>query len=173
MIEKSDVKKASRGDRSAMEKIYKEYCQFVWNVALKTCGNRELASDAAQEVFIKIFKKLGKFKFKSSLRTWVYRITVNTTLNLLDREKRRQGLELRGSRLDSKESSGNLQARQQVEELLSLLKNDERMLIVLREMEGLSYKEMASATSMNISTVKTKIYRAREKLRKAYRKQLD
>ncbi|MGM0568522.1 MAG: RNA polymerase sigma factor [Elusimicrobiota bacterium] len=168
MILKSDIKKASRKDKRAMKKIYDEYSQFVWNVALKTCGNRSLASDAAQEVFIKIFKKIGKFRFKSSFKTWVYRISVNTTLNIIKKEKRREGLEIKGNFVYTESSSKNLEAKEEVYEMLSLLKEEERMLIVLREIEGLSYKEISTAAGITLAAVKTKIYRSREKLKKIY-----
>ncbi len=168
MITKSDIKRAARGDGAAMEKIYNRYSGFVWNVALKTCLNREIAADAMQEVFLKVFKKLGSFLFRSSLETWIYRITVNATLNLIEKEKRREGLELDFSRLGAQSGESGLENRQTAEELLGCLDPQGRMIIVMREMEGMSYREIASACGMTVSAVKTRIFRAREKMRKEY-----
>ncbi len=170
MITKSDIKKAASGDEAAMEKIYQYYSAFVWNVALKTCLNRDVAADALQEVFIKVFKKLGSFRFYSSLKTWIYRITVNTTLNLIKKEKRREGLELDCTRLKARSGEPDLESKQTAQELLGTLDPEDRILIVMREMEGMSYKEIAASSKMTLSSVKTRIYRAREKMRTAYDK---
>ncbi len=172
MVGRTDLKKAARGDGAAMEKIYSTYSSFVFNVALKTSLNPSVASDVTQEVFIKIFKNLKKFKFKSSLRTWIYRITVNTALNMLEKEKRREGVQLDTSFYKSDEEN-SLRQQQTVEELLSVLGEKERLLIVLRELEGLSYREISSAAEMKLGTVKTKIYRAREKMREAWKEKFS
>ena len=91
------LQQASQGDIQAFEEIYKITSSFVYSMALRTIRNREDAQEITQEVFLKIFKNLKDFKFRSSFKTWVYRITVNTALNFIkkaghDRNRRRRRL---------------------------------------------------------------------------------
>ncbi len=164
MISDNIILRAKKKDRDAFEVIYNEFKDFVWNVAVKITGNQTLAEDVAAEVFIKVFDKIKKFKFKSSFKTWIYRVTVNTTLNYIDKEKRRAVKQVNEDYL--KEESNV--AEYTVKELLHHLEKKEKMIIILREVEGLTYGEIADAMNISLAAVKTKIYRIRNKLRKNY-----
>ncbi|MFH1415613.1 MAG: RNA polymerase sigma factor [Elusimicrobiota bacterium] len=172
MIPEEVILDAMKKKEYAIERIYEEFSGFVWNIALRTTGNVTLAEDASAEVFVRIFKNIRKFDFRSSFKTWLYRVAVNTTLNLIDREKRRKTLRLNET-YDTEfhgdqETEKDLDNKSIVEELLSGLEEKDRMMIILREVENLSYEEIAESLEMNIGTVKTNIYRARERLREIY-----
>lgn len=168
--------KASNGDAQAFEEIYKFASGFVYNVALRIAGNREDAQEITQEVFLRVFKNLKNFKYQSSFKTWVYRITVNTALNI--RKKALNDLNRRAEyneniyaakalqdnpleRIIDKKSNEEI-----VNNLLAVLNPQHRACIVLREIQGLSYKEIAQALKININTVRSRLKRARQILLK-------
>jgi len=171
MVTEEIIRRAQKRDMEAASEIYKKYKNFVWNISLKMTADRETAEDVTAEVFIKIFTKLKSFRFQSSFKTWIYRITVNTALNFLKKEKRRQTQEVEENARHVKYVSPEkgIEAESTVERILSGLNEEERILVVLREIEGLSYNEISEITKMNLGTVKTKIFRVREKLRKIYK----
>ena len=178
-ISKPIVDLAAGGDIEAFEKIYKAASAFVYTIALRIANNRDDAEDIMQEVFIKVYRNLAQFRFHSSFKTWVYRITVNTTVNACrakSKELRRRDEEIeditdigqypaqRGETI-----SENKDNEKHISSLLKILNPDQRVCIVLREIEGLSYKEIAEVLKVKINTVRSRLKRAREVLF-AYRK---
>ncbi len=166
------LKKAAAGDVDAFEQIYRAYAPFVFNVALRMLQKREDAEEIVQEVFVMVHGKLNGFMFRSSLKTWVYRITANQCLNYLEKHKRHNK-----GRVDFEDVSGSLSTANEthvsiekedqahrVEQLLSLLNPDEKACVVLRSIEGLSYEEISKSLNVNINTVRTRLRRAREKM---------
>ncbi|MBN2406262.1 MAG: sigma-70 family RNA polymerase sigma factor [Elusimicrobia bacterium] len=164
---------AQRGDLEAMGQIYSAYIDLVWNISLKMTLNRTHAEEAASEVFLRIFRKISKFKFRSSFKTWVYRLTVNTVINYIEKEKRRKTWYIDEERLEREYGVPAAQEdpaeKDMCGKLLAGLRQRERMLLILREIEGMSYCDIAEAAGMSIGAVKTGIYRARESLRRAYK----
>jgi RNA polymerase sigma-70 factor (ECF subfamily) len=170
------IRKASCGDRASRETIYLAAAGFVYNVALRIVGNPDDAQEVAQDTFIKLFEGLKDFKQESSLKTWAYRITVNTALNY--RSKAANRFQCRMEQLEDieaeilpKENPIEAAIDQQgkekvVRELLNALTPDQRACIVLREMQGLSYEEIAQVLGININTVRSRLKRAREILLK-------
>jgi len=166
------LKKAARGDIAAFEDVYRDTSGFVYSVALRTIGNTQEAQDVTQEVYVKLFKNLRKFDFKSAFRTWLYRVTVNTALNkckTLNRDaSKRAGLEVTDIAAPVERSMDyGIEAednRRQISSILNKLNPEQRECIMLREVEGLSYKEIAEALGSNINTVRTRLKRARETL---------
>ncbi|MDA3792942.1 MAG: sigma-70 family RNA polymerase sigma factor [Elusimicrobia bacterium] len=174
MINDKIIVAAADGDRQAFSKIYEEFNDMVWGLALKFTENTQVAEDGAAEIFVKLYKKIDKFDFRSSFKTWLYRFSVNTLLNFLEKEKRRYTARIS----DEMAEEGSPQAAQKktddkvlVRTLLSRIKPGEREIMILREIEGRSYKEIAEITGMKLGTVKTNIYRARESLRKVYKEE--
>ncbi|MBF0494063.1 MAG: sigma-70 family RNA polymerase sigma factor [Candidatus Omnitrophica bacterium] len=164
------VKMAARGDRTAFEEIYKLTSGYVFAVALRVCIFPETAEEVTQDVFVKLHRDLWQFNFKSELKTWMYRITVNTAIDYYNREKKRRTREVAddslienhgvGSELEKKiDKEANEKA---VKELLAALNSDQRSCVVLREIEGLSYEEIAKVLKVKINTVRTRLKRARE-----------
>jgi RNA polymerase sigma-70 factor (ECF subfamily) len=176
-IAKDILIRASQGDIQAFENVYKASSSFVYNVALRVVNNREDALEVAQEVFMIIYHKLKGFRFESSFKTWVYRITANSAINFAKKSSRIKTVPYEDSfachatgggegavlseaqtRMDQEHQS------QLVENLLAELNCDQRACVVLRDIQGLSYEEIARALNININTVRSRLKRSREKL---------
>ena len=91
-IERDLIEKAARGDKKAFEEIYCLSSGYVFTLALRVTNNREDAEEAAQDVFVRIYKNLKKFQFKSSFKTWIYRIAINTGINYIKSQKRHNNI---------------------------------------------------------------------------------
>ena len=165
-ISKEIFAKAVAGDLEAFEAIYRETSGFVYNVAYRIVQNTQDAEEITQEVFVSVYRKLREFRWESSFRTWIYRITTNCALNRIKqmrKEKdREQGyyLEAEINRSDSPDGS----RKETVDQLLKAINPDQRACVVLRNVEGLSYREIADSLKININTVRTRLKRAREKM---------
>lgn len=168
-VPKDIIAKAAAGDISAFEEIYKRTSIFVYNVALRITNNNEDADEVTQDVFIKMYKNLGGFNFLSSFKTWIYRITANTAINykkaVEKHVNRKVDYDSTFHSVFTKEAvRNNIDKKEQISVLLNALNPDQRACVVLREIEGLNYKEIANALRININTVRTRLKRAREKL---------
>jgi RNA polymerase sigma-70 factor (ECF subfamily) len=166
------VRSAMDGDAAAFERIYRLSSGFVYTVALRVLGNAADAEDLTQEVFVKVHASLGSFAFRSSFKTWLYRVTMNMTINAYHRKSRDAR---RRADLDEASAAASCEGGQRRElasdeagralgALLGRLTAEHRAVIVLRELEGLSYEEMSAALGININTVRTRLRRAREAL---------
>ena len=147
----------------------------MYAVALRMCGNREDAQDCMQEAMIRIYRAISTFKGQSSFATWVYRITMNSCLDELRRRKARTSTSLDAmlengfspsDEYDTPEHH-SLQAEQRrlLEKAIAALPEDMRAAIVLRDIQGCSYDEIAEALDTNVGTIKSRISRGRERLR--------
>lgn len=169
-IPKETLVKASQGDMQAFEQVYKASSGFVYNVALRVVNNREDAMEVAQEVFMTLYYKLKNFRFESSFKTWVYRITANSAINFAKRSSRTKSVpfeETWGEGAVDNEARAKLEHEDQsqmIESMLAEFNPDQRACVVLRDIQGLSYEEIARALGININTVRTRLKRAREKL---------
>lgn len=168
-ISRDIIAKAAGGDIEAFEDIYRKTSTFVYNVALRITNNTEDADEVTQDVFMKIYRNLKNFNSLSSLNTWIYRITVNTAINRLKAEKKhtdgRIDCDPAVQPVSQKEGvRNNIDSKERVSLLLSALNPDQRACIVLREIEGLNYREIARAMRININTVRSRLKRARQKL---------
>ena len=174
-IDADIIRRASQGDMEAFEKIYRAYAPFVYNVAYRMVEAREDAEEVTQEVFLIVHQKLNSFLFRSSLKTWVYRITANSAINLLNKRTREQkgrvedfdeALAFTPGDDDARKHVVQEESKHKIAVLLSMLNPDERACVVLRNIEGLSYEEVARSLNVNINTVRTRLKRAREKMLK-------
>ncbi|MDD5669615.1 MAG: RNA polymerase sigma factor [Candidatus Omnitrophica bacterium] len=163
---------ASKGDVDSFELIYKAAAGFVYNVAFRVIGNRQDAEEITQEVFLVIYHKLKYFRFQASFKTWIYRITMNRAIN-----RYKKNLRERGGMVEYDETvcpvivpheiENKINQEQCEDTVISLLKSlnpDQKACIVLRNIEGLSYQEIAEALKININTVRSRLKRARESL---------
>ena len=165
------------GDEKAFEVLVAEFERPIVRFLYRYLGNMEEAKEICQDVFIKIFRGLPYFQNQCSLKTWIYRITLNTVLN----EKRRwyqrlkdrfMGLEgISQTKLDSlpdPEMSLTMGERcKRVNLALRKLRPDHRAILVLRDLEGLSYQEISASLGLNIGTVKSRLARARQEMKDA------
>jgi RNA polymerase sigma-70 factor (ECF subfamily) len=167
------LERAALGEIEAFERIYKGASGFVYNVALRVTRNSADAEEVTQDVFMKIYRSLKSFGFRSSFKTWVYRITVNTAINSFRRNSSRkenvhmdydsiaEALPGNNSTSDAaiqRDNEGRLNV------LLKRLIPEYRVCLVLREIEGLSYQEIAESLKVPINTVRSRLKRAREAL---------
>ena len=176
------VRRAQKGDQEAFREIVERYQAKVFSIIHGVVRNRNDAEDIAQQVFTKIYFSLPKFDFRSALVTWIYKITVNECYDYLRKRKARP-LTLEAdmsenhlrlidnmedpSRNPAKDLGRRAELREYVTKLLDKLSEEERYLLVMKEMEGYAVEELARMVSLNENTVKVKLFRARQKLVKA------
>lgn len=176
-LEDDLIKRCRDGDQRAMEQIVKRYEKQVYNTAFGIVGNREDAQDITQDVFLTIWNKIGQFKFRSKFSTWIYQIAKNQSLNLKNLKKRRQtdATEIDDSQawvpVDEKTPETTLLVYEQQKLLLRALDNlkeKHRTILVLREMEALSYDDISEVLGCSMGRVKSRLHEARLALRKAF-----
>jgi RNA polymerase sigma-70 factor (ECF subfamily) len=166
------IEQAGAGDRAAFEQIYKAACGFVYTLAWRILENQADAEEVTQEVFIKIYHSLKKFEFRSSFKTWLYRVATNTAINVYRKKakerSRRFDFDLATKTQEAPDSPlKNLEKQERekiIQSLLSNLPEKQRACILLRENEGLSYQEIAFTLKTNINTVRTWLKRGRQAL---------
>jgi len=172
------------GDPQAFGRLVALHEAMVYNLASRLLGDREEARDLAQEVFLQVYRTLGRFEGRSSLRTWIYRITVNLCRNRQRSWMRRhRGRACRLDELTPAEQAQLGTGRPEIEtpfeqlrrterarvvqDALLTLSFDHRAILSLREIEGLSCEEIAATLSLPEGTVKSRLARARDRLRMA------
>lgn len=183
--DKALILRARDGDREAYGQLVRRYQRRVFITALQLTQNRSDADDLTQETFVKAFRALDSFDFRSDFFTWLYRITVNTTLNLLARAHRTRSVSLDDDRLAAhavdKLMGGSEDPRKRLElrnlyrkvmEVMETLKPELRVALTLHAVEGLSHKEVATIMDCAEGTVAWRISEARKHLRSKLRKTL-
>jgi RNA polymerase sigma-70 factor (ECF subfamily) len=161
------------GDERAYEELVTEYRERVYRVAWRILRDDESAEDAAQEAFIKVFRHIGRFEGRSSLYTWIYRITVNIALNKLKRDRFRQMLPLgdlprreRRPSADPARMAESSEIGERVSEAVAALPDKQRTVFTLKFYEGMSHKEIANVVGCSEGTSKANYFHAIRKLRK-------
>lgn len=178
--EKVIVQKASLGDHAAFEQIVSLYEKKIYNIALRYCNNSHDAMDISQEVFLRVYRFLPKFNGESQFSTWIYRITMNVCHDISGKKNVITELSLDGKTEDDEDyqievSDERFSPEKQLEkkELREIIKKgieslDEsyRDAVIMRDVNGLSYEDIAEVLQIGVGTVKSRIARGREKLRK-------
>jgi RNA polymerase sigma-70 factor (ECF subfamily) len=168
--EKELVSQAQEGDRNAYSELIRAHSQGVLNVIYRLCGNMQVAEDAAQETFIQAWLKLRSYRPGTSLRNWLYRIAVNTAIDMLRKEKRILpgeigDLNLRDSEPGPETMAAKSERTEIVQEAILALPDASRAVLVLREYEGFSYKEISESLEIPVGTVMSRLNYARKLLR--------
>jgi RNA polymerase sigma-70 factor, ECF subfamily len=178
------VQQCATGDEDACARLVTDHQRMVYQLGLHLLGDPQEAADLSQEVFLRIFRTLSQFRGQSTLRTWIYRIVVNQASNRQRwwrRRRRGQQVPLEehtaahGELPESRSYAMPDQVLQQREtagrvwDALNHLPFDQRAVIVLREIDGLSYEEIATSLGVAVGTVKSRLARARGSLRDALR----
>ena len=173
--EKKLIERAYGGDPSAFNRLMAQHENRMYAVALRMCGNREDAQDCLQEAMLRVYRAIGSFKGQSTFSTWVYRITMNTCLDELRRKKNRQNTSLDNlvdmgwSPTDGgagpEKQALMREMREKMHGAIRELPDDMRAAVVLRDIQGFSYDEIAQMLEINVGTIKSRISRGREKLR--------
>ena len=181
--EESLVRRCVDGDELACAELVGQHERMVYQLALTLLGNHDDALEISQEVFLRVFRTLHRFRGQSTLRTWIYRIVVNQSRNRLRTWRRRhraQQVSLDEHLATHGELPGQpggrpdrvLRQKELAAEIgaaLDRLPFDQKTTIVLREVEGLSYQEIAFSLNVVVGTVKSRLARARETLREMLR----
>lgn len=162
------VERTLRGDLGAFEQLVERHRDVVFRVAARIAG-RDDAEDVSQDAFLRAFHRLGRFRAEASFRAWLLQITHNAAIDNLNRRRQEpvegddDGPESEVARLPAE----RLESRERVARLESKLRGlppDGRVVLVLRDIEGLSYDEIAAITQAPLGTVKTRLFRARRDL---------
>ena len=181
------VQRVQAGDQSAFNLLVLKYQHRVLKLVGRFVSDAAEAQDVAQEAFLKAYRALGSFRGESAFYTWLYRIAINTAKNALVAQRRRPvdfDLDLqdpeqfeRQARLKEVDTPEGVllteEIREVVERAMEQLPEDLRTAIVLRELEGLSYEEIAEAMDCPVGTVRSRIFRAREAIDKKLKPLLD
>ena len=185
VTESSILEQVGSGIGLTFEELFERYSSMVSSLAFRILGDQQEALDVSQEVFLTIFRKMDSFRGESSLKTWIYRIAVHRATNRFrwwNRLRRRGTISLEEhlARNSEREFSGDpnsgiqspeealLQEEERagIERLLLQLPVQQRIAVVMRDIEGLSYEEIAEAMQINVGTVKSRIARGRETLKR-------
>ncbi len=173
------IKKAQQGDMSAFEQIVVKYQSIIYNTAFKICTNADDAYDISQETLLKIYKNIQYFEGKSKFSTWVYRIVTNTALDYIKKHRKSNVFSL-NAQMDAEgdtyienikdtaptpeEVLDTEETKKLVHEAMNKLSENHRTVLVLRDINGLSYEEISEILMCNEGTVKSRINRARNAL---------
>ncbi|WP_286680170.1 sigma-70 family RNA polymerase sigma factor [Tepidanaerobacter sp. EBM-49] len=175
-IEGELIYRAKRGDMSAFEDLISGYEKKVYNTVYRFFNNAEDAMDVSQEIFIKIFTSLDKFRGESSFSTWLYRIAVNTcidfsrkhreaTLPIHEESEIHNHLNLGTPTQLPEEFIENKEIRQAIADAINMLPEEQKICVILRDVQGFSYAEIGEILNCSLGTVKSRLYRGRRNLR--------
>lgn len=172
----------AEGDMAAFKQLVEKYQRGVINLAYRFLGSREEAEDIAQEVFLKVYNAAKKYKPEAKFATWLFRITNNACLNELRHRKRVQEIPLEPA-YEHSERDGTMdvpapeslrpdthleqeERNRVIRESLETLPPNQRMAVILKRFEGLSYQEIAEVLNTSVSAVESLLFRAKQTLKK-------
>lgn len=163
------IKRFIDGEEDIFDELVRRHKEKVRNIIYLTLSDRDAVDDIAQDVFITVYRSLKSFRFESQFTTWLYRVTVNKCKDHLRRKSiRRIVLPFRDNQEDPgyEISPENTNIKEIVRHAISQLPDKMRIPLVLKDIEGFSYQEIAETMQCEIGTVKSRIFRAREALKK-------
>ncbi len=184
------VKRAQEGHQDAFQELVERYQRKVYSICYGMLKNKQDSLDVSQEVFIKVYKYLDNFNYNSSFYTWLYRITVNKCIDYIRKQKRRSEVDYddsiqRNTEVEGDENImpstlgiqpdrvyGRKELREKMLEALETLTEKHRTILILREVEGLSYEEMAEVLDISKGTVMSRLYHARRYFQDAIKEYL-
>ena len=177
--ERKLIERCQSGDYDAFEVLVNTYSDRAYSVAFGVMGNHHDAADMTQEAFIKIYKNISKFNFRSSFNTWLYRIVKNTCIDELRKKKRKNTVSL-DTGVENEDGEYLMQISDDSADIQTILEKEEasqllmdalmtlgekhRGVLVLADIKGYDYLEIAEMLELPVGTVKSRISRAREKL---------
>ena len=174
------IEESRKGNVDAFEELIKGYKKSAYNIALRVMRNAEDAEDASQEALIKIFKNISSFNMESTFKVWMYRVVVNTCIDFKRRKNVNtlsidetidlgSGREIQREIPDESNNPDALIERnyntQLVNDAINMLEDDFKTIIILRDIKGFTYDEISQILSCNLGTVKSRLSRARKRLK--------
>ncbi|NLM12933.1 MAG: sigma-70 family RNA polymerase sigma factor [Epulopiscium sp.] len=173
------VSSAKKGNIAAFEQLIKAHETKIYNIAYRMFHNEEDAKDISQEIFIKVFENIEKFKGNSSFSTWLYRIATNTCIDELRRRKGKETYSI-DEEIETNEGSMkreysdikpgpeevaiNKEVRHQIQNAMNHLSEEHKTALILRDLQGFEYGEISKILDCSLGTVKSRISRARRQL---------
>lgn len=175
MQEQELLQKISSADPTAFRDLFEAYNRMVFNICYRMTANRQEAEDLTQEVFLNTYKSIGRFRSESKLSTWLYRITINHCLNQQAKKKRQRWLSLdfisdseieQNPALVHRPDIGLEQKESEliIQKCINSLPKQQRIAIILSRYEGLSYQEIAVVMHCSVSSVESRLFRAKQNL---------
>jgi len=178
------VQKIKDGDQDAFDQLIHRYEGKIYSVAYRFMGNHADAGDLAQDTFIRMYQALPGFRGDSSFATWLYRIAANACRDELRKRQRRRSVSMdemieaspanipaAAGEYSPEETVQRHETQRQVQECLNRLSDDHRLILVMREIQGLSYEEISGMLDCSLGTVKSRISRARNALKERIKEQ--
>lgn len=179
MTENDLIKKCKKGNREAFNNLFEAYQSKVVNIAYGMLSNREDAYDAAQEVFVRVYRNISSFKEEASFNTWLYRIITNVCSDIL-RKRQKNSKVISISNMSDEENDIDIpddsptpeenieltERQRAVKDAISQLREEYRVVITMCDIEGMSYDDIADMLGVPKGTVKSRINRARSSLKK-------
>lgn len=175
-LDREVIERHRCGDAQAFDEIYQRFAEMVYNLAYRLAGSSEEAADLTQEVFLRVFRHLGSFRGGSTLKTWIFRITINHCRDRLSRWRPltqpiddevggEEGWSLADPGRGPEELAVAADEGRRVADGLAHLPQPFREAVVLRDIEGLAYDEIAEILQVRVGTVRSRIARGRDQLR--------
>ncbi len=183
LVEPETIRKAQGGDADAFNEIVRSYRRRIAGTIYRLIGRSDDVEDVSQEVFVRLYYSLDQLRAAEVFEPWLYRLTVNAAYDYL--RKRRRSADVRMADLSEEQviavdaaegerRSGDVESAAEVREfldvLLSEVSNDDRILLTLKEVQGLSLKELADIYDVNENAMKVRLFRSRQRVLKAYEK---
>ena len=177
--ERDLIRQCQKGDVQAFRQLVERYEDRIYGLTCSILGDPEAAKDAAQEAFVRVYKALGKFEGRSSFYTYLYRIATNVCLTFAQREQRRpdrvsiEGMQEASDMtldrfLGTDEPQNDIERiglREEIQKVLNYLSPEHRAVVVLKDIKGFSQEEIAEVLDVSVGTVKSRLSRARARLR--------
>lgn len=169
-------KRCQQGDIHALEELYKRHKDKVYALALRLTNNVQDAEDIVQDVFVKVYQKIGAFRGEAAFSSWLYRIATNVSMSALRRRKRAArelpAEEIRAENYQPEAQNIKL-LKPFLEEAITSLPTKSRMVFVLHDIQGFQHKEIARILNCSEGTSKSQLHKARAQLRKSLRSRLN
>ncbi len=169
------LRRAQQGDPDAFEQLMTPLEQLIWRVCWHYTGEREAAADCGQETMIRIWQGLGKYRGECAFQTWVYRVAANCCMDYLRKKKRdrsesieplrEQGFDPPDPKAGTEEAAVAADEHRQLREMIARLPEEQREALILTQLEGVQYGEAARQLGVSEGTLKSRINRARSKLK--------
>lgn len=168
-MEKELIERAQNKDQEAFRMLVQRYQNMVVNLSYSLVGNIHDAEDVSQEVFVKVYNRLPDFRQESKFSTWLYRVAVNTSQDFLRRRKHHVPLDSLGELKDHTDIKGNISKKQLqdiIRNAIEKLPLKYREVVILKDIEGLGYREIAQILKCRVGTVESRLFRGRNILKR-------
>ena len=173
------IQRIAKGDKTELELLYNTHSSIVYNTAMNYVQNEQDAGEVLEDVFVNVYKNAGKFKGNASLKTWIYRVTINESINYLRYKQRKKRFGFHIPLLTSRDSDvfnisevrhpgillENKEAVEYIMKEINKLPNNQKTAILLKTIDGLSQKEIAEVLETSVKAVEALLSRARKKLK--------